>query len=160
MLHAIIIAAIKDFETAAEAVCAFLPFVDNWAVCDSLSPKVFAKNKTALKEYIEKWLQSGETYTVRFALKMIMTHFLDGDFEEEYLKIAAAVKCDEYYISMMVAWLFATAIAKQYESAVKYIETGALDRATHNRAIQKAAESYRVPQERKEYLKKLKIKGE
>ena len=158
-LQAFIISGIKDFDSCVGEVENFLPFIDNWATCDQLSPKCFSKNKKELLKYIEKWIKSDKTYSVRFAIKMLMSHFLDGDFDEKYLKTVSAVNSDEYYINMMIAWYFATALAKQYEKALPYIENKVLDIWTHNKAIQKATESYRITPEQKEYLKTLKIKN-
>ena len=157
-LHAFIISGIKAFDECITEVERFLPYVDNWATCDQLSPKCFAKNKSELLKHINKWIKSNKTYTVRFAIGMLMSHFLDGDFDESYLKMVASVKSEEYYINMMIAWYFATALAKQYESTLPYIENKALDKWTHNKAIQKAVESYRITDEQKAYLKTLKIK--
>ena len=157
-LHAFILSLEKDFDTCASEVNRFLPFVDNWATCDQLSPKVFAKHKSELLGYINLWLSSGETYTVRFAVGMLMQHFLDGDFDISYAETVAAIRSDEYYVNMMVAWYFATALAKQYESVLPFIEKKKLDEWVHNKAIQKAIESYRVTDERKAYLRSLKIK--
>ena len=140
-----------------EELEAFLPYVDNWAVCDMLGPKVLSKNKEELMERILRWLDSPHAYTQRFAMCMLMSHFLDGDFKEEYLGLVAGVESEEYYVRMMQAWYFATALAKQYDSAVKYIEGRRLERWTHNKSIQKARESFRVSPEHKEYLKTLKI---
>ncbi len=158
MLHAALIDREKDFLKCIELTDAFLPFIDNWAVCDCFGPAVFKKHKGELIKHIKRWLGSKKTYTVRFGLKTLMTHYLDGDFDPAYLELAAATDTREYYLSMMTAWFFATALAKQYESALPYIEQGRLDTATRNRAIQQADESYRVSAERKEYLKTLKIK--
>ncbi|MBR3149855.1 MAG: DNA alkylation repair protein [Eubacterium sp.] len=155
-LHAFVISLEKDFDTAIAETQRFLPYIDNWATCDQMSPKVFKKHRSELKPYIEKWLVSELEYTVRFAVGMIMEHYLDDDFDEELMKKAASVRSDKYYINMMVAWYFATALAKQYDTAVKYIENDALDVWTHNKAIQKARESYRVSPEQKEYLNTLK----
>ncbi|MBE6720298.1 MAG: DNA alkylation repair protein [Ruminococcaceae bacterium] len=155
-LHAFVISLTKDFDKCIAETEAFLPYIDNWATCDQLSPKVFAKHKTKLLPYVDKWLVSEEEYTVRFGIKMLMQHFLDNDFDEKYMKKVASVKSDRYYINMMTAWYFATALAKQYTTAVKYIEQGALDKWTHNKAIQKARESFRITAEQKEYLKTLK----
>lgn len=155
-LHGFIISGIKDFHECIEELERFLPFIDNWATCDQTSPKVFRKKKKELLPYIEKWLRSEHTYTVRFAIGMLMQHFLDDDFRPEYLEMAAGVKSDEYYINMEIAWYMATALAKQWESAVPYVEEGRLAPWTHNKAIQKARESRRITDERKEYLKSLK----
>ncbi len=155
-LHAFVISLTKDFDTAVSQVQEFLPYVNNWATCDQMSPKVFKKHKTELLPHIDGWLKSDEEYTVRFGIGMLMEHYLSDDFDEKYMKKVAAIRSDKYYINMMTAWYFATALAKQYDTAVKYIEAGALDKWTHNKAIQKARESYRVPDEHKEYLKSLK----
>jgi len=156
-LHAFIISAEKSFEKCISEVEWFLPFVDNWATCDQLRPKCFAKNKEALLPYINKWIESNETYTVRFAVGMLMCHFLDGDFDEKYPRTVSAIRSEEYYINMMLAWYFATALAKQYEKTLPFIENRALDKWTHNKAIQKAVESYRITDEQKAYLKTLKL---
>ncbi len=155
-LHAFLLEFITDFDECAEAVTKFLPFVDNWATCDSLSPKVFGRNKEKLLGHIEKWLSAGDTYSVRFGIKMLMEHFLGDDFSLEYPKAVAKIKSEEYYIRMMQAWYFATALAKQYEAVLPFIENRALEKWTHNKAIQKAIESYRITEEQKEYLKTLK----
>lgn len=155
-LHAFIISGEKSFKKCIAEVERFLPFVDNWATCDQLRPKCFAKNKEALLSFIYKWIESGETYIVRFAVGMLMCHFLDDDFDEKYLKTVSDIRSDEYYINMMKAWYFATALAKQYEKTLPLIENGALDKWTHNKAIQKAVESYRITDEQKAYLKTLK----
>ena len=156
-LHAALIGHIRDFDACLQALEDFLPFVDNWSTCDALRPKALAKNKARLMERVLLWLRSGRTYTVRFAIGMLMSHFLDGDFREDYLALAASVHSEEYYIRMMQAWYFATALAKQYESALVYIEGRKLDAWVHNKSIQKARESFRVSLEHKEYLKTLKI---
>ena len=157
LLHALLINETRDFGLCVEELEAFLPYVDNWAVCDMLGPKVLAKNKEKLMERILLWLESPHAYTRRFAMGMLMSHFLDGDFKEEYLDLVAGVESEEYYVRMMQAWYFATALAKQYDSAVKYIEGRRLEAWTHNKSIQKARESFRVSPEHKEYLKTLKV---
>ena len=157
-LHAFLIAEIKDFDECVKRLDEFLPYIDNWATCDSLRPKVFEKNKGRLFEYIQKWIKSGDTYTVRYAIVMLMVYFLDGDFDRKYLKIVSRVKHNDYYVKMMIAWYFATALAKQYDSAVKYLENKALDTWVHNKTISKAHDSLRISKERKEYLKSLRIK--
>jgi len=155
LLHFFLIAMIKDFEACARAVEAFLPFVDCWPVCDQASPRVFAKQHEKLLPLIRKWITSEHVYTVRFGLRMLMNEFLGEDFRPEYLAWAAAVKGEEYYIKMMVAWFFATALAKQYEASIVYIEERRLTPWIHKKAIQKALESFRVAPEHKEYLKAL-----
>ena len=155
-LHGFIIETIKDFDTCAGAIDAFLPYVDNWATCDLMSPKVFAKNKEKLLPKIKEWLSSDKTYTVRFGIEMLMSHFLDEDFNPEYLGLVAKVRSDEYYVNMMVAWYFATALAKQWDVTIPYIEKKRLADWTHNKAIQKAIESYRITDEQKKYLRTLK----
>ena len=159
MLHGILLSAIKDYEECIIEVERFLPYVDNWAVCDTLSPTVFKKHKTELIDKIRMWAASNETYVCRFGIEMLMSHFLDDDFKVEYLEIPARVVSDEYYVKMMVAWFFATALAKQYDESVKYIEDKVLEPWTHNKTIQKACESYRITDEQKQYLRSLKIKN-
>ncbi|MBO4339409.1 MAG: DNA alkylation repair protein [Clostridia bacterium] len=156
-LHGYIICLIKDFNEALDETERFLPFIDNWSVCDTLRPKAFKNRTDELYERIKVWIKSDKTYTVRFAVGMLMSFYLDDKFKSSYLNLAASADSDEYYISMMVAWYFATALAKQYEPAVRFIEEKRLSPATHNRAIQKAVESYRIPDETKAYLKTLKI---
>ena len=136
----------------------FLPYVDNWATCDQMSPKVFKKHRKELLDSIRKWIVSDKTYVIRFAVGMLMEHFLDEDFDLEYPKMVAALRSEEYYVNMMIAWYFATALAKQYDQVLPFIENRALDTWTHNKAIQKSVESYRITPEQKEYLKQLKIK--
>ena len=157
-LHAFAISEIKDFDVCMKALEDFLPFVDNWATCDQMSPKVFKKNKKELFLHIKKWLGSDHTYTVRFAIGMLMQHFLDEDFDLSYPEMVAEIRSDEYYINMMIAWYFATALAKQYESILPFIEEKRLSPWTHNKAIQKSVESYRITDEQKTYLRRLKVK--
>lgn len=156
VLHALLIASIKDYDACMEAVEAFLPYIDNWAVCDCLSPKVFGKHKAELLQKIRLWIPSTHIYTCRFGMGMLMRWFLDEDFQPEYLEMPAAVRSEEYYVNMMTAWFFATALAKQWDAAIPYLEQSRLDPWTHNKAIQKARESYRITPEKKEYLKTLK----
>ena len=158
-LHAFILSEMKDYDRCMAEVCRFLPYVDNWATCDQMSPKVFKKHRPELLEYIKEWLKSDHTYTVRFAVGMLMEHFLDEDFDPAYPEMAARIRSDEYYINMMTAWYFATALAKQYETVLPYLENRRLDPWTHNKTIQKAVESYRITDEQKAYLKELKIKN-
>ena len=156
LLHALLIAEEKDFLRCLEETEAFLPFIDNWAVSDIFSPKVFAKHKEELLQRIRSWAKSEKTYTCRFGIGMLMQHFLDADFDAAYLEIPAAVQSEEYYVNMMLAWFFATALAKQWEATIPYLENKRLARWTHNKAIQKARESYRITAAEKEYLKSLK----
>ena len=155
-LHGFLIEFFRDYDECVTALDRFLPFVDNWATCDSINPKVLGKNPERLIADIRRWLKSEDIYTVRFGLKMLMTHFLEENFKADYLNLAAATDCTEYYLSMMTAWFFATALAKQYDSALPYLKDRKLDRTTHNRAIQKAVESYRVTDEQKTTLRTLK----
>ena len=157
-LHGYIICEIKDYDEATGETERFLPFIDNWSVCDTLRPKVFKKHTDELLEKVKAWIKSDEIYTRRFAIGMLMSFYLDEKFKDDFLTLVASADGEEYYISMMVAWYFATALAKQYESAVKFIGENRLSVPTHNRAIQKALESYRVSDENKAYLKTLKIK--
>lgn len=154
-LHAFLIGEIKDYPRCMEELESFLPHVDNWATCDSLRPKVLRKHRAELLEKIRGWIASKHCYTCRFGIEMLMCHFLDEDFRPEYLDWAIT-ESGEYYVRMMTAWFFATALAKQYEAALPYIEEGRLEKWTHNKAIQKAVESYRVNSEHKTYLKTLK----
>ena len=158
-LHAFLLCEIRDFDACLAAVERFLPYIDNWATCDQLSPKVFQKRSRDLLPHIEEWIGSGKTFTVRFGVLCLMRYFLDGDFAPEYPDQVAAIRSEEYYVNMMRAWYFATALAKQYEAILPYLENGRLDVWTHNKAIQKARESYRVTPEQKEYLNTLKRKG-
>ena len=158
-LHAFILSGMKDAESCIKLVDIFLPYVDNWATCDQMSPKVFKKNKALLLDYVNIWIKSDHTYVKRFAIGMLMEHFLDEDFKPAYLTKVAKIRSDEYYVNMMIAWYFANALAKQYEAALPYIEDQKLDKWTHNKAIQKAVESYRITPEQKEYLKTLKRKA-
>ena len=157
-LHAYLIAEIADFDSCIAELNRFLPFVDNWATCDGMKPKCFKKNKEKLLPEIEKWLKSKHEYTVRFGISMLMTHFLDEDFDEKYLDAVSQIRSDKYYINMMIAWYFATALAKKWDAAVKYLEEGRLSEWVHNKAIQKAQESYRITEKQKAYLKNLIIK--
>lgn len=157
-LHAFILSEMKDFPDCLKAVSEFLPFVDNWATCDQLSPKVFRKHLPELLAEIRRWLGSGETYAVRFGIGMLMEHYLGEAFEREYPEMVAAVNSEEYYVRMMAAWYFATALAKQYEAALPYLEERRLDPWTHNKTIQKAIESYRITPEQKEYLRSLRLR--
>ena len=160
LLHGAIISENKDFENCIELLNSFLPFVDNWAVCDTISPKIFKKHKKELIEKIKEWSQSDKTYTCRFGVEMLMTHFLDEDFKKEYLEMVANIHSEEYYVKMVVAWFFATALAKQWDYAVIYLENNRLDVWVHNKTIQKARESLRILEDKKGYLKGLKRKKE
>lgn len=155
ILHALLISEIKDYDACIEEIDKFLPYVDNWAVCDIISPKIFKKNKTILLGKIKEWSASKKTYTSRFGIEMLMSHFLDDDFKPEYLEIPVSVHSKEYYVRMVIAWFFATALAKQWDTTIKYIEDHRLDKWTHNKAIQKARESRRITSKQKEYLKSL-----
>lgn len=156
MLHGLVLSEMKDYDDCIRAVDLFLPYVDNWAVCDIMSPKVFKKHKEQLLEKIREWAASDLVYTCRFGLEMLMSHFLDEDYAPEYLEIPAGVRSEEYYVNMMIAWFFATALAKQWDTTIPYIEGNRLDTWVHNKTIQKARESYRITEEQKEYLKGLK----
>lgn len=155
-LHAFLIEQIKDFDECVSMLEKFLPYVDNWATCDLMQPKVLLKNKKKLFPYIKKWICASDTFTIRFGVKMLM-NYLDDEFDNSHLEMVKNIKSDEYYVKMVVAWYFATALAKRYEESVLYIENRLLDKWTHNKSIQKAVESYRIPKETKEYLKSLKI---
>lgn len=156
-LHALILSEEKDFERCIAGTEPFLPYMDNWATCDQMVPKIFKKHTDELLFYIQKWIASDHTYTVRFAVGMLMRFYLDEKFEPEYLEMVAAVKSGEYYVRMMVAWYFATALAKQYDAAVMFLEEKRLEPWTHNKTIQKSVESYRIDDEKKAYLRSLKV---
>ena len=155
-LHAFIISEERDFDRCLAEVDAFLPYVDNWATCDQLSPKVFIKRAGDLLPHIERWLLSEKTYTVRFGIGMLMRCFLDERFDRAYLARVAAIRSEEYYINTMIAWYFATALAKQYAAAIPYLEEGRLSPFVHAKTIQKAIESYRISEDRKRHLRSLK----
>lgn len=157
-LHAFVISEIKNYGQCIEELNLFLPYVDNWATCDQMSPNVFKSNRKKLIDQIKFWILSERTYVVRFGIKMLMQHFLDENFNQTYLDMVAKVRSKEYYVKMMVAWYFATALAKHYNLAITYIKNKKLDVWTHNKAIQKSLESYRIAPEHKKYLKSLKIR--
>ena len=157
-IHAFLIEKIKDFDECIVALEKFLPFVDNWATCDMMNPKILKKNTQQLFCKIKEWIVSPHVYTIRYGIGMLMRYFLDDNFKTEYLDMVAAVKSDEYYVNMMKAWFFATALAKQYEATLPYIKEKRLDNWSHNKAIQKSIESFRVPKEHKEELRRYKIK--
>ncbi|MBR1751382.1 MAG: DNA alkylation repair protein [Ruminococcus sp.] len=154
-LHAFIICLEKDFDKCIALVEKFLPYVDNWATCDQLIPPCFKKNTDKLLPLCEKWVKSTDRFTQRFGIGAYMRYFLDEGFEEGQMKLISEIKSDEYYVNMMIAWYFATALAKQYDTAVKYIESHALSPFTHKKAIRKAIESFRVTDEHKAYLRTL-----
>lgn len=154
-LHGFLIETIRDYEAAIEALEAFLPYIDNWATCDSTAPKVFGAHLEELTERIRVWLRSDHAYTVRYGIGMLMRYYLDAAFRPEYPELVLSVSQDDYYVKMMQAWYFATALAKQYEAVLPYLEERRMERWTHNRTIQKAVESFRVPQEHKAYLRTL-----
>ena len=155
-LHAFIISEMKDYEACMVKLKNFLPYVDNWATCDQMSPKVFKKHRQELLKEIRVWINSKETYTVRFAVGMLMEHFLDAEYDVTYSDMVADIRSNDYYINMMVAWYFATALSKQYETILQCLEAGQLDVWTHNKTIQKAIESNRLNAEQKKYLRSLK----
>lgn len=157
-LHAFIIEQIKDYDECLSEIERFLPYIDNWATCDSLSPKVFAKNKDRLISEIKHWISDGKTYTIRFGVGMLMRHYLDEAFDPIYPEMVSEIRSEEYYVNMMLAWYYATALAKQYEAVIPYIEEKKLSVWVHNKTIRKAIESYRITDEQKKYLRTLKIK--
>lgn len=161
MIHFFLISLIKEFDECTKELEKFLPYIDCWPVCDQSSPRSFKKNHQKLLPLIKKWINSDHIYTARFAIRMLMNEFLDDDFSPEYLQWVADKKSsdssDDYYLKMMKAWYFATALAKQYDQSIVYIEKQRLDQWSHNKAIQKALESFRVSDDHKEYLRSLKI---
>lgn len=157
-LHAFLIEQIKDFDECISALDEFLLFVDNWATCDMMTPKVLSTNPEKLYEKIEEWAKSGHTYTVRFAVVTLMKFFMDERLDRKCLKLLLSIKSDEYYINMAIAWYLATALSSRWDSVIPYIESKEFDKWIHNKTIQKSVESYRITKEQKEYLKTLKVK--
>ncbi|MBR5507187.1 MAG: DNA alkylation repair protein [Clostridia bacterium] len=158
-LHAFLIEREKNFEKCIELLDSFLPYVDNWATCDSMKPAVLKKHPDKLLKHIKRWIKSKDVYAVRYGINLLMSFYLDENFDKKYLLMVSSVKSDEYYINMMRAWYFATALAKRYEETLPFIENNMLDVWTHNRTIQKSTESYRLSKEEKTYLKTLKRRG-
>lgn len=156
ILHALLLENIKTYGDTINALNEFLPFVDNWAVCDIMSIKIFKKHIDILPEQLDRWLNSSHPYTIRFAIKMYMTYYLDENFSTSYMTKISEIQSGEYYVNMMIAWYFATALAKQYDTAIKFVENNKLPTWVHNKTIQKAIESYRITKEQKEYLRTLK----
>lgn len=157
-IHAFLLSEKKDFDETIQAINSFLPYIDNWSTCDQLSPKVFRKHHSELLPYIQQWLHSTDTYAIRFAIKVLMDHFLEEDFSPEHPDWVASVHSEEYYIRMVIAWYFATALAKQYDAVYPYLTGYRLEKWIHNKTIQKAVESFRISQTQKEQLKKLRIR--
>ena len=157
-LHGFLIETIKDYGACVAAVEAFLPYIDNWATCDLISPKVFKKHLPELYEKIKVWLKSGRTYTVRFGIEMLMSFYLGENFRPEMHELVACVRPEGYYVKMMIAWYFSAALVKQYDATLPYIQEQRLEKWTHNKTIQKAIESYRIGDEAKAYLRTLKVK--
>jgi len=159
MLHGIIISNMKDYNKVITNLEKFLPYVDNWAVCDSISPKIFKKNREKAIVNVLSWIKSNHTYVCRFGIGMIMQLYLEDEyFKKTYLDIIAKIKTEDYYINMMRAWTFQVALVKQWKEAIKYIEKGLLDEFTHNKTISKSCDSYKIEKEKKEYLKTLRRK--
>lgn len=159
-LHAFLIEQMRDFDKCMELLDAFLPYVDNWATCDSMRPKCFKRNKKALLARIHDWLDSEHPYTVRFAIEQLMLYYLDEDFDRQYMDRVSKIKSDDYYVKMMVAWYFATALAVRFDTALEYLVGGRFEPFVHNKTIRKAIESYRVSAEHKNILRSLIIKGQ
>lgn len=157
ILHALLISNDKEFDKTINEVNRFLPYIDNWAVCDTFAPKCFARHKDELWNHVEKWLCSNETYTVRFGIVTAMRYFLDDDFSLEKFEKVISVRSDEYYVNMAIAWYVSFALIKQYQTVLPYVQKRVLPPWVHNKSIQKACESYRIPDDKKTYLKNLKI---
>lgn len=152
-LHMMLITGIKDYDRCLTEIERFLPYIDNWATCDFPAPKCFENHKEDLLPVIKRWIASSETYTIRYGIGMLMRLYLDADFAPEYVRIVAEVKSDEYYVNMMIAWYMATALAKQWDAVIPYIEEHRMSDWVHRKTIQKAVESYRITDEQKKYLK-------
>jgi len=157
-LHGLLLESIKEFDICTEAINRFLPYVDNWATCDMMTPKVLKKDLEKLYDWIQRWIASGETYIIRFGVTMLMKFYLDDNFSMKYAELVTSVRSDEYYVKMAVAWYFATALAKQYDAVLPILLEHRLDVWTHNKTIQKAIESYRITKEQKIYLRTLRRK--
>ena len=157
-LHGFLLEKIKDYDTLIAELNRFLPHINNWATCDLISPKIFPKHREELLEQIRIWIRDEHTYTVRFAVGMLMKFYLDDAFDPAFPELVAKIRSEEYYINMMIAWYFATALAKQYDAILPYLENRRLDPWTHNKTIQKAIESRRITPEQKSLLRSLKIK--
>ncbi len=155
-LHGFLLETIKDYDTAIRYIDAFLPHINNWSTCDCTVPKVFKKHPAALLAKVKEWIASDHTYTIRYGIGTLMRCYLDEQFQPAYLDLVASVKSEEYYVNMMIAWYFATALAKQYDATLPYIERRVLEPWTHRKTIQKAIESYRITPEQKSYLRTLK----
>lgn len=156
-LHAFLIEQINDFDECISALDNFLLFVDNWATCDMMTPKVLGKNPDLLYKKIQEWAKSKHTYTVRFAIVTLMKFFMDERLDKKHLNLLLSIKSDEYYINMAIAWYLATALSSRWDSVIPYLENQKFGKWVHNKAIQKANESYRITKEQKEYLKTLKV---
>ncbi len=156
-LHGFMLCEMKDMERCVSELEAFLPYIDNWATCDMLRPKVFKKNPESLIPFVRKWLASGETYTMRYAIGMLLSYFLDEEFKPEYPELVASIDSEEYYVQMMQAWYFATALAKQWDAVIPFIEQKRMSKWVHNKTIQKSVESYRITPSQKEYLRTFRI---
>lgn len=154
-LHMMIITGIKDYDTCVMEIDRFLPYIDNWATCDLPAPKCFYKNKEKLLDKVKLWIKSDDTYTIRYGIETLMSIYLDDAFESSYPRLVSEVVSDEYYVNMMIAWYFATALAKQWETVIPYIEEKRLSEWVHKKTIQKAVESYRITDEQKKYLRTL-----
>lgn len=157
LLHAILVSELKDYDQCIFRLNLFLPYVDNWEVCDIISPKVFKKNNIKLIDEIKEWLNSKDEYIIRFGIEILMMYYLDDNFDISYHYLVSKIRSSDYYVNMMIAWYFATALAKKWDNSIKYLEENKLDKWTHNKTIQKAIESYRITKEQKEYLRQLKI---
>ena len=158
-LHAALINGMKDYGACVTALETFIPFIDNWAVNDAINPACFRKHRAELIDKVREWIASDAPYARRCGMKILMANYLEEDFRPEYLDLPADLRSGEYYVNSMTAWLFAEALTKQWDTAVTYIEQHRLDTWTHNKAIQKACESYRIPDGRKAYLRTLKVKA-
>lgn len=157
-IHCFLLERENDFSLVISEIERFLPYVDNWATCDQLRPRCFQRNRQALLPYIRKWIASEQPYTIRFGIGMLMVHFLDDDFDEAFLELPAEVHSEDYYVRMMIAWYFATALAKQFDAALPYMTGYRLEKWVHNKAIQKAIESHRVPPDHKQELAGYRLK--
>ena len=157
ILHAILLSELKNYDELVERIDDFLPYVDNWAVCDGISPKIFSKNRESLLEKVKMWMSSDDIYTIRFGVGVLMRQYLTDDFDREFLEWPVSIVSEEYYVNMMLAWFYATALTKRWDEAILYVRDYRLGRWVHNKTIQKACESLAIGEEKKEYLKQFRI---
>lgn len=157
-IHSFIIALEKDYDKCIKLINDFLPYIDNWATCDQATPAALKKRPDDTLKEIKKWFKEDKTYYYRYGIEQLMSFYLNDRFKKEYLEMVAGINSEEYYVKMMQGWFFATALAKQYDDTILYIEKGLLEKDVNNITIKKAIESYRINDSKKEYLRKFRIR--